>query len=87
MKLIVLTNYLKQFAESRASLHSNTINGPNILKSNKQCTCKVNSEAFSRNQCCRGKAISIIYCEYVSAALAKLLNGCANTMGVHSIPH
>jgi hypothetical protein len=29
----------------------------------RQCTYKRNIEAHSRNHCCRGKAISITYCE------------------------
>ena len=34
-----------------------------------QCTYKRNTEARSRNHCCRGKALSFTYSECVSAAL------------------
>jgi hypothetical protein len=35
----------------------------------RQCTYKLNTETRSGNQCCRGKAVSIIYSECVSVAL------------------
>jgi hypothetical protein len=35
----------------------------------RQCTYKRSIEARSRNHCCRGKAISITYCECVYVAL------------------
>jgi hypothetical protein len=38
-------------------------------KQDRQCTYKRNIEVRSRNDCCRGKAISITYSECVSVAL------------------
>jgi hypothetical protein len=40
-----------------------------IFKQDRQCKYKRNTEARSRNHCCRGKAISITYSECVSVAL------------------
>jgi hypothetical protein len=41
----------------------------NIMKQDRRCTYKRNIEAHSRNHCCLGKAISIIYSECVFVAL------------------
>jgi hypothetical protein len=38
-------------------------------KQDRQCMCKRNIQARSRNLCCRGKPISITYSECVSVAL------------------
>ena len=40
-----------------------------VVKHDRQCTYKRNSEARSRNHCCRVKAISITYCKCVTVAL------------------
>ena len=42
----------------------------------RQCTCKRNIEARSRNHCCRGKARSTTHSECVSTALAILHAKC-----------
>ena len=38
-------------------------------RKDRQCTYKRNNEERWRNHCCRGKAIRITYCEFVSVAL------------------
>ena len=40
-----------------------------IFKQERKCTYKRNTEAYFRNLCCRGKAISITHSECVSVAL------------------
>lgn len=82
----IFDKYWKKFAESLSSSFPTPRNRPNILKSHRQCTYNVNPEALSCSHCCRGKAISIVYCQCVSVALAKLLNCSANRKWVHTVP-
>jgi hypothetical protein len=41
-----------------------------VILQDRQCAYKRNIEAHARNHCCRGKEISITYCECVSVSLS-----------------
>ena len=61
--------YSGHYTDCAVLAHPSGKGSVNIRVVDRQCTCKRNNDGRSRNHCCRGKAISVTYCECVPVDL------------------